>query len=268
MNGIGALVERERRHLRRMELLAAMLGAAGAVALVLGVSAVILGGARWLALPRALPFAAWLVIGALLIGVAHVTRARLRRRATRAEVAHAIEREQGMRRGAIVGALEVEGQGGLAAHAARSVRGALPDGAPLAPALRSESTRRAVAGIGVAAAGVLVLASASPLFGDGLRAVLRPIDAWRGALLDRPRIEGAPRDLLRGSLLSVRVYAPGRTRVVLTTRETGERWRADTLLVDSRTGSAPWTLSSLRGDLRLVASDGRAESDSVLVRAA
>ena len=45
---IGALVDRERRHVRRQELLAAFLLAAGIAALVLGLGAALLGGARWL----------------------------------------------------------------------------------------------------------------------------------------------------------------------------------------------------------------------------
>jgi hypothetical protein len=133
--------------------------------------------------------------------------------------------------------------------------------------MRRTSSRRAVTGAGVAAAGTLVLLSATPLFGDGLRAVLRPIDAWRGALLERPRIDGAPRELLRGAPLSILVYAPGRSHVVLAARQTGEPWRADTLAVDGA-GVARWRLDALRGDLRLIASDGRAQSDSVTVHAA
>jgi hypothetical protein len=117
-------------------------------------------------------------------------------------------------------------------------------------------------------AGVLVLASANPLFGDGLRAVFRPIDAWRGALLARPAIDSAPSDLLRGSPVRLVIRAPGRQRIMLSVRQTGEAWRVDTLAVDQRTGVARWTLDALRGDLRLLASDGRASSDSVTIHAA
>jgi hypothetical protein len=173
-----------------------------------------------------------------------------------------------MRRGLLVGAIELEGGGALAERAAQAARATLPSGASLAPELRRASSRRALVGGGVAAAGALVLLSATPVFADGLRAVLRPIDAWRGALLDRPRIEGAPRDLLRGAPLRVSVRAPGRRAITLYTRQVGEAWRTDTLLVDPRTGTAAWTLDALRGDLRLLASDGRATSDSVVVHAA
>ncbi len=264
---IGAMVDRERRQLRRLELLAGVLLAAGATALVLGLGAALLGSARWLVLPRGLPFGVWLVVGAVLVALAVRTRARLHAGTTRTRVARAIEQEQGLRRGVIVGAIELEGTGALAEHAAHAARAGLSTHDALAPAMRSASSRRTMAGAGVTVAGTLVLLSATPLFGDGLRAVLRPLDAWRGELLARPAIDGAPRELLRGAPLRVAVRAPGRARIVLSSRQTGEPWRADTLAVNAA-GVASWSLDALRGDLRLVASDGRSESDSVVVHAA
>jgi hypothetical protein len=265
---VGTLVDRERRQLRRAELAAAGLLALGVLALGVGLGAILLGGARWLALPRGVPFAIWVAVAALLVALAARTRARLARDATRVRVARAIEDERGLRRGQLVGALEMEGSNALAARAAGLARDGLPPSGPLAPTLRRASSRRAAVAAGVAGAGILLLATTSPLFGDGLRAVMRPIDAWRGALLERPRIEGAPAELLRGSPLRVSVRAPGRRQVVLAVRQTGEAWREDTLTVDHVTGSARWTMDALRGDVRLVATDGRATSDSVIVRAA
>jgi hypothetical protein len=265
---IAALVDRERRSLRRTELLAGLLLGAGATALLLAAGAMLLGHARWLTLPRALPFGVWILIGGALVLLGVRTRRRLGARGSRRDVALAIETERGMRRGLLLGAIELEGAGALAGRAAQAARANLPDGSPLAPELRRASSRRALVGGGVAAAGVLVLLSATPLFADGLRAVLRPIDAWRGALLERPRIEGAPRDLVRGAELRVTVRAPGRRTVELSSRQVGEAWRTDTLVVDPRTGTAAWRLEALRGDLRLLASDGRAVSDSVIVHAA
>jgi flagellar biosynthesis regulator FlaF len=265
---IGAMVERERRHVRRAELLSGVLLGVGAAALLLAAGAMLLGHARWLVLPRALPFAVWVLIGAALLALGARTQRRLRARASRRDVALAIETEQGMRRGLLVGAIELEGAGALAARAAQAARSTLPAGTALAPELRRASSRRALIGGGVAAAGALVLLSATPLFADGLRAVLRPIDAWRGSLLERPRIEGAPLDLVRGAPLHIVVRAPGRRRITLYTRQVGEAARTDTLTVDAHTGTAAWKLDALRGDLRLLASDGRATSDSVIVHAA
>lgn len=265
---IGALVERERRHLQQRELTGGLLLAAGALAFLLAVGAVVFGGARWLALPRALPFAVWALIAAALVLLGLRTRRRLAARGSSLGVALAIEREQQMRRGVLVGALEMEGTGVLAARAAQAARATLPREGALAPEMRRASTRSTQRAAAIAAAGVLLLLSATPLFGDGLRAVLRPIDAWRGALLDRPRIQGAPHELLRGSPLRLTVRAPGRRTILLTVRQTGEPSRLDTLAVDARTGEARWSIESMKGDVRLLASDGRAESDSVVVFAA
>jgi hypothetical protein len=265
---IGALVDRERRYVRRAELLAAGLFGAGAALLVIGFGAAWLAGARWLALPRAVPFLVWALFGATLLAVALLTRRRLRVRATRTGIALSIEAEQGMRRGLLVGVIELDERGALAARAASAAKAALPERAPLAPTLRRASSRYTAAGAGVATAGALVLLTAAPLFGnDGLRAIMRPLDAWRGALLERPSIEGAPRELLRGSRLDIWVHGEGRSRLFLHVRQTGEPWRTDTLYVDPGSGAPSWTLDTLRGDVHLIASDGRATSDSVVVRA-
>ncbi|MCY7379962.1 MAG: hypothetical protein LH467_11595, partial [Gemmatimonadaceae bacterium] len=62
---IGALVDRERRHVRRHELLAGALLGAGATSCIVGAGAVLLGHARWLTLPRAIPFAVWMAVGTM-----------------------------------------------------------------------------------------------------------------------------------------------------------------------------------------------------------
>jgi len=262
------LVERERHHVRRREVVTGLLLGAGVAAVIVAVGAGVLGGARWLTLPRIMPFFVWAVVVGAAGALAWRTRERLRRGATRSQVAHAIESEQRLRRGALLGALELEGRGALATRAATTARGTLPRDGSLAPALRKEGHRRAAFAAGGALIAALVLASASPLFGDGLRAVLRPVDAWRGALLARPVIDSAPAYLIRGAPVRLTIRAPGRQRVMLAVRQTGEAWRTDTLEVDAKTGVARWTLDALRSDLRLVASDGRASSDSVVIHAA
>ena len=263
-----SLVDRERRHLRRSEVAAGALLAVALAALIVAIGSAVLARARWLALPRGVPVVIWLLIAIAIVALAARTRMRLVQRSSRGDVAQAIEREQGIRRGALVGALELEGQGALAARAAERVRGSLPADAPLAPAMRRASARHAMTGAGAAAAGVLVLLTSSPVFADGLRAVLRPMDAWNGTLVDRPVILGAPQELLRGSPLRVSVSAPGRRVVYLDVRQTGDAWRTDTLAVDDATGRASWKMETLRGDVRLVVSDGRVTGDSVVVHAA
>lgn len=265
---IGAMVDGERRHVRRAELAAAALSAAGLTALSLGTGAALLGRARWLDLPRAVPLLVWLMLGAVLLALGWSSRRRIRHRAARANVALAIESEQGLRRGLLVGAIELEGQGALAARAGAAARSALPAGTRLAPAWRRDSRRRALHAGALAMAGAVVLGTATPLFGnDGLQAVLRPIDAWRGTLLEPLRIGEAPRELLRGSPLRITVRADGRRRIFLAIRQTGESWRTDTVAVGAG-GAASWALDAIHGDVMVVASDGRTSSDTAVVHAA
>lgn len=265
---IRTMVDRERRHLRRAELAAGVLLAAAITAALIAGGAAVLAHARWLTLPRGIPFTVWALVAVVIGALAFRTWQRVQRNATRQHVALAIEQEQGMRRGLLVGVLELEGQSALADRAARTARGTLPADAPLAPAMRRASMRRTFVGAGAAAAGMLLLLTATPVFGDGLRAVLQPLDAWRGNLLARPHIDGAPLELLRGSPLRVTLNAPGRRVVYLHARQTGDAWRTDTVRLDPATGRATWIIDALRGDVRLMLSDGRASSDSVMVRAA
>src|SRR5437868_8182819 len=107
---LGQLVARERFRL------VATMGARGAAfsiaaaALLVGLAAFWLGDARWISEPAA-PAIAWVVVVlAIAIPVAW-TIVRVRRAATTAKVAHAIERERALRDGSLRGALEVESQG-------------------------------------------------------------------------------------------------------------------------------------------------------------
>jgi FlaA1/EpsC-like NDP-sugar epimerase len=131
---IRTLVDLERRHLRRSELSAGALLAVAMAAVIVALGAVALARSRWLELPRGLPVVIWVLIAVAVAALAMRTRMRLVRRASQGDVAQVIEREQGIRRGALVGALELEGQGPLAARAAQHIRGSLPVDAPLAAA--------------------------------------------------------------------------------------------------------------------------------------
>ena len=104
---LATLVERERRHLRAGELATGAMLGIGAIALVVGLGAMSLARARWMQLPRATPFVVWALGAAALLTLALYTRRRLARRSRR-DVALAIEHEQGLRRGVLVGALELK----------------------------------------------------------------------------------------------------------------------------------------------------------------
>src|SRR5206468_2901226 len=83
------LVDRERARLWRMHVIVGVALAVAATALLLAGGASALGGARWMALPRPLPFVVWLIVLAADACVLAWTGRRLRTRATRAWVAPA-----------------------------------------------------------------------------------------------------------------------------------------------------------------------------------
>src|SRR5438067_1933248 len=118
---IRELVGWEQRRLRaRLVVAGAALGTAVACVL-LAVGALALGGARWLDLPRALPWAVWGLVAAAALLVGAAVRRALRRDASAGPVAAAIERERALRDGEVRGALEVAHSGPLGALAAEQV---------------------------------------------------------------------------------------------------------------------------------------------------
>ena len=115
------LVERERARLRRMHVLVGLALAIGATCLLIAVGASTLGGARWMSLPRPVPFLVWLLVLAANVAVILWTARRLERRTARNTVAAAIEREQSMRAGSVRGAMEVADSAALGRLAATAV---------------------------------------------------------------------------------------------------------------------------------------------------
>src|SRR5262245_29949607 len=261
------LVDRERARLRRMHVIAGLALAAGATLLLLAAGASLLGASRWMSLPKPLPFMIWLVVLAANVAVVLWTSRRLGRRAPRLAAAAAIEREPAMRNGAIRAALEVAHTGALGRRAAAAVTERLaPAGPRLAPNERRMVARGAVQATGAATVAAAMLAFAVPTYNDGFRAMLQPVSAWRGTLLPRVAFDTLPPNVLRGETLRLRVAAPQRTSVTVSLRVPGEAWSTQTLLVDRRTGIATTEIGPLRGDLTVVASDGRSETDTSIVR--
>jgi len=243
---------------------AASLSAATVVAVSIAVGgAVALGGGRWLAWPRALPFLVW---GGVALGAGAVWVLRRRRRrfpTTALEVAEAVEQEHGLRRGALVGLLQVSGDGGaLVARELTRVEARL-GGAAWAPALEA-AVRRVQRSAAAAAAAALVLVVGTGLvLPDGWRALLSPVAAWTGALLAPLSLERTPTLVVRGSALEVTIAAPGRRTVSLAWRSMGAVWRDTTLAVDG--GEARMTFAAVDAPLTLVATDGRARTDTLSV---
>jgi hypothetical protein len=235
----------------------------------LTIGALVLGGSQWIELPRVLPFVVWI---AAIGGAAYLVRRggeAVRRVAASEAIADEVEREQKMRRGAVRGIVELSGDtSAFVARAAQrlgdTLGGSVKSGAALAPELQRRLRRAAMVAGGALVPVVLIASFVAARRPDGFRALAHPVDAWRGALLPRLQILDAPTRALRGSTLSLTVRATGRSTVSLRRRTTGNAWVETALTVTN--GTVTTELGPLDADLTLIASDGRAVSDSVVVR--
>jgi len=253
----------------RFRLVAAM-GARGvafslaAAAVLAGLAAFWLGDARWISEPAA-PAIAWVLV-IVAIGVPLVwTLVRVRRAATPEKVAHAIERERALRDGSLRGALEVEGSGAFGKRAAGAL-GATLERHPgsLAPALLRGAVITGAGAVVSAMLALVLLGGARRDAPDGWRAMRHPVGAWTGALIPPLTIVDPPREVMRGDSLRLRILAPSRRTIAFHTRATGAPWSERTL--DVSNGAASVMLGPLDADIALVASDGRVQTDTVMVR--
>ncbi|HEY4216282.1 MAG TPA: Ig-like domain-containing protein [Gemmatimonadaceae bacterium] len=261
------LVDRERARLRRMHLLAGVALAIGATCLFVALGASALGSARWMTLPRPLPFVVWLLVLAGDALIVMWTMRRLARRTTRHSVAETIEREQSLRAGSLRGAMEVGQSGALGRHAAAAVHDRLaPAGPRLAPAEHRAVSRGVLQAAAAAVIAIAALLIVAPNFNDGLLAILRPVSAWNGTLLPKLGFLDLPPAVLRGESMRVKVAAARRGVITVSQRIPGEAWTSQTVPVDARSGVATVDVGPLRGDVSLVAGDGRSATDTVLVK--
>jgi hypothetical protein len=264
---VAEFVERERTRLRRVHLVTAAALVVAATALVVVVGVLVLGGSRWLTLPRAMPFVVWLLLVVVNAVVARWAWQRLVRGAARDRVAAEIEREQALRAGALRGAIETAQSGALGRHAAAGMANRLRGVGPrLAPTMQTAARRRATKTLAAAIVAGILLGVVAPIYGDGLLAILRPVRAWRGTLLPPIQFADLPSAVVRGESLRLRIRAPRRQSVVLHGRATGEGWRASSLRVDAKTGEAIANLGIVQGDLTIVATDGRSATDTATIQ--
>ncbi|HET9454954.1 MAG TPA: hypothetical protein VFO66_11780 [Gemmatimonadaceae bacterium] len=261
------IVHRERAKLRVVHFAAGIALVAAASVVIIGLGAWLLAGTRWITLPRGTPLLVWVVLlGANAAVIVWAIR-RLRRDLAAPAVAAAIEREQTLRAGELRGVMEVSTESAIARRADQRLAQRLENVGPtLAPSLQRSSRMSALRAAGVAAVTLVLLLVAAPSLSDGLQAIRRPLAAWKGTLLPALGFRGLPPELLRGEPLTVTVDAPGRRTLQLSVRSTGEGWRTLTLAVDSARGVAVADVGQVRGDLQLVASDGRSETDTTVVR--
>jgi hypothetical protein len=260
-----ARVARERARLRHVTLLAGAGVGAVAAALLLGAGTALLAGGRWITLPAVLPFLVWGLVLAALAGVAWATRRLIHRSLTEPELARAVEREQALRDGALRGVLEVSGSGALARRAEQRLAATL--GAPgqsLVPAWRRRLTRRGTAAAAAGALALVGLAVLATWAEDGWAALAHPARAWSGTLLPRLAIVDLPPGVMRGEALTIAVHAPGRRSVTVRHRATGGAWQTTRLPVEG--DRAELALERVEADLSVLASDGRATSDTATVR--
>jgi hypothetical protein len=260
------LVEREQLRLRRLHVGAALALAVALTATILVAGGLALGGARWLALPRGAPFLVWVLIVGGNGAIVWFTLQWLRRRATRAGVARTIEEERSLRRGALRAVLEVGESGELGRMAAAAMSDRLTGlGPTLAPRAQHLARRRGAWVAGGALVATALLALVAPVFSDGLLAILRPIEAWNGTLLPAIELRNLPPAIIRGEMLVVDIIATGRSVLTLDQRSLGEAWHRQELDVGDD-GLAKATIGPVRGDIHLLVSDGRAATDTVIVR--
>lgn len=265
---ISQLVDRERASLRRLHVIAGVVIALALTASIVAAATVVLGGARWMTLPRVTPFVVWAVVIAANAGAWALTRYVLRRETSIDEIAAALEREQSLRAGSVRGTMEVANTGSLGQKAAADLTSRLgASGETLVPGTRGRARRRLTQVALAAAVAVVALGALAPAFGDGLRAVIRPVAAWRGTLLPAITFEHLPSAVVRGEALTLRVMAPGRRQLTLDRRSTGEGWHSDRLQ-PAPDGRASVDVGPMSGDLYLVASDGRSATDTLVVRVA
>lgn len=260
---VGQIIARERARLR-----IALVTRGVAIALALGLallaaSTLALGGARWITRPSA-PLGAWFVVATVLVGAIVLTWREGRRRASSSAIAGAIERERALRAGSLRGALEVDSSGPLGQLAGKRMASQLGRAKrPLAPAMQGRATRWSILSALVAIGSLATVAVARDVAPDGWRAMRHPVKAWSGDLLPPLVILDPPIHVLRGEEVRLTVAAPERRVVQLHSRATGRPWNEHTLPVEQ--GTATVVLGPVDADLALVATDGRAASDTVVI---
>ena len=114
------LIARERARVAQLVRAEAWTRAAVAVVAALTLGALLLGGSRWIALPRIVPFVVWAVAIAAAVFLVRRGAAALHRIAASVAIADAVESEQKMRRGAVRGIIELSGD--TSAFAARAAQ--------------------------------------------------------------------------------------------------------------------------------------------------
>ena len=258
------IIAGEHRKMRRLVLCAGAAALLGVAATLLVLAILVLGGGQWITLPAILPMLFWGVL-AIAVGTSAVLfRSRVRQRMSETTIASAVERERGLRVGALRGALEVGDASALGRANASRVAHLLGTGAaPLAPVLRGRFRRGALVGAAAAVAALALLVLAAMARPDGALAIVHPLAAYEGSLVPALEVH-APGIVRRGERVSVTVVAVGRRSVDVQHRITGRPMVTTTLRVVHDT--ARTTIGPLEAAVTMVAGDGRTLSDTLAIR--
>jgi hypothetical protein len=266
-----AELARLRAALAGRRVAAVLLGACAAALALLAVAALAAraGVYRWLGWG---PLAVWVVVAVLLAAaLRRALRARAADRAALRFTAALVEREQALRRGALVGLVDAASappagtSAALVESAARRLAGALPgEGTGWAPATARALARRVrdrAAALAVAAGG----AAAAFWFAGGAAAPLAsPLATLRASLAARVAIRVTPSRVPRGGTALIRVRTRSPWRIALHVRETGETWHP--LPAEAAgPGVATARLTGVAAPTFVFATSGGAVSDTVRV---
>lgn len=228
---------------------------------LLALGLVLLGGGRWILLPRLVP-AAILAIAATLAGVVLFLGWRIARRESEPRsLARAVELERHLRSGSLTGLLELDDTP-VAAMVAARLAASVPSRDP-APARSRRSKRVLLAG------SVMLLLSGAGFTWSGAHnreavAVLRhPIKAASSGLLEPLRVDGVPGSVRRGTAVTVSIHARDRRTVVLHRRAAGSAWEARSHRVVN--GVAEVELGPVSSTMQVFASDARGRTDTLTI---
>ena len=248
---------------RRLDLLAWVAGATGALALLFGGAA---WGARlgWFDQPWWV-LVTW-AIGLSGIGAVAALYHRGQLRLSAGWLAAELE-ALGFRRGALGGLLEAPASGTspvLLELADQRQATTLFEQAPaLLLSLRAPFRRRAVQGGATLLAGAALLLSARPTHGHPAL-LWHPVEAWSATVAPLTVVLSTD-EVNRGGSVQVLASARGRSHAILWVRAPGESWHGTGLTLDSL-GRASTTLGPLENDLFVRLTSGGRSSDTLQVR--
>ncbi len=244
---------------------------AGWTATALGLGAICLGGAAWLARLGAITAPWWVLAawtGALAALAVVVVVARRRDLALALpSFARGLESAGGWRLGAISALLDPPAAGTSDALLGLADQARAADlaqrGAEAARSFAHSATERLLVGVGCLAIGCALLGAAGPVRGAAA-ALWHPGRAW-DAMVAPVRISAEAAVVDRGARVALEVSAVGRRAATLWLRAPGEAWRATGVRLDSL-GRARYLAGPLESDLFARATSGSRSSDTVEVR--